>query len=98
MRQTDFLVFAAENQKNVRNFEQVSPSFAWMRTVSKEESQRTLKNMENWAKNWYLCGITKADGFLHTNFGSFFTEQGARKQYTLKQGLEWTGGDTIDDY
>lgn len=49
-------------------------------------------------KNWYLCGITKADGFLHTNLGSFFTEQGARKQYTLKQGLEWTGGDSIDDY
>ena len=49
-------------------------------------------------KNWYLCGITKADGFLHTNLGSFFTEQGARKQYTLKHGLEWTGGDSIDDY
>ena len=49
-------------------------------------------------KPWYLCGITKAKGFLHTNLGSFFTEQGARKQYTLRQGLEWTGGDSIDDY
>ena len=49
-------------------------------------------------KPWYLCAITKVNGFLHTNLGSFFTEQGARKQYTLKQGLEWTGGDSIDDY
>lgn len=49
-------------------------------------------------KPWYLCSIIKADGFIHTNVGSFFTEQGARKQYTLKQGLEWTGDDSIDDY
>lgn len=49
-------------------------------------------------KPWYLCSITKAEGFIHTNLGSFFTEQGARKQYTLKQGLEWTGGDSFDDY
>lgn len=49
-------------------------------------------------KPWYLCGITRENGFLHTNLGSFFTEQGARKQFALKQGLEWTGGDSIDDY
>ena len=36
--------------------------------------------------------------YLHTSMGSFFTEEGAEKQFTLAQGLEWTGGDTFDDY
>ncbi len=36
--------------------------------------------------------------FLHTSLGSFFTEEGAEKQFVLAQGLEWTGGDSIDDY
>ena len=36
--------------------------------------------------------------YLHTSLGSFFTEEGAEKQFTLARGLEWTGGDTFDDY
>lgn len=36
--------------------------------------------------------------FLHTSLGTFFTEEGVEKQYALAQGLEWTGGDTLDDY
>lgn len=53
---------------------------------------------ENPIKPWCLCRITKEGQFVHENLGSFFEEKGARKQYTLKQGLEWTGGDSIDDY
>lgn len=50
-------------------------------------------------KPWCLCRIVKEESlFVHENLGSFFEEQGARKQFTLKQGLEWTGGDSIDDY
>ncbi len=50
-------------------------------------------------KPWCLCRIVKEeDMFVHENLGSFFEEQGARKQFTLQQGLEWTGGDSIDDY
>lgn len=30
--------------------------------------------------------------------GTFFEEQGARKQFTLAQGLDWAGEDSIDDY
>lgn len=65
-----------------------------------DDALLVLSNAENQdaVKPWCLCSITKADGFIHTNVGSFFTEQGARKQYTLEQGLEWTGGDSIDDY
>lgn len=36
--------------------------------------------------------------FVHTSLGTFFTKEGAEKALTLAQGLEWTGGETIDDY
>ena len=46
-----------------------------------------------------LVKVTFENGYyLHTNMGSFFTNEGAEKQFTLAQGLEWTGGDSIDDY
>ena len=46
-----------------------------------------------------LVKVTFEEGYyLHTSLGSFFTEEGAEKQFTLAQGLEWTGGDTFDDY
>ena len=36
--------------------------------------------------------------FVHINRGSFFEEQGAYKYWTLAQGLQWSGGDTFDDF
>ncbi len=36
--------------------------------------------------------------FVHNNLGSFFQKAGAEKQFTLAQGLEWAGGDGIDDF
>lgn len=46
-----------------------------------------------------LVKVTYENGYyLHTNLGSFSTDDGAEKQFTLAQGLEWTGGDSIDDY
>lgn len=46
-----------------------------------------------------LIKITYENGYyLHTSLGTFFTEDGAEKQFTLAQGLEWTGDDSIDDY
>ncbi len=38
------------------------------------------------------------DKIIHESIGTFFAEDGARKRFTLAQGLEWTGGDSIDDY
>jgi hypothetical protein len=38
------------------------------------------------------------DKIIHESIGTFFEEDGARKRFTLAQGLEWTGGDSIDDY
>ena len=50
-------------------------------------------------KNYALAEVTFSNGYyIHTSMGTFFTLEGAEKQFTLAQGLEWTGGDSIDDY
>ena len=54
---------------------------------------------ENALKPWALAKITYEDGlFVHSNLHNFFTQEGAEKQFCLAQGLEWTGGDSMDDY
>ncbi len=50
-------------------------------------------------KPWSLAQVTFEDGLLvQASHGAFFTEEGAEKKFTRAQGLEWTGGDSIDDY
>jgi hypothetical protein len=50
-------------------------------------------------KPWGLAKITFENSmFIHTSLHNFFTKEGVEKQYCLAQGLEWTGGDSIDDY
>ena len=54
---------------------------------------------DNAIKPWALAQITYENNlFIHENLGAFFEEIGAKKQFTLAQGLEWTGGDSIDDF
>ena len=54
---------------------------------------------ENPIKPYSLAEITyQNEVFVHNSLGTFFEKDGAEKQFTLAQGLEWTGGDTIDDY
>lgn len=50
-------------------------------------------------KGYALGKVTYEDIlFIHSGH-TFFTKEGAEKQFTLAQkGLEWTGGDFIDDY
>lgn len=46
-----------------------------------------------------LAKITFEDGlYVHASLGTFFTKDGAEKQFCLARGLEWDGGDTFDDY
>jgi HNH endonuclease len=55
--------------------------------------------IEDTIKPWGLAKITYENGmFIHTSLHNFFTPEGAEKQYSLAQGIEWTGGDSIDDY
>jgi hypothetical protein len=66
-----------------------------------ESSERlvVLSNMPSGVKDWALAGVSVEDGlFVHENLGSFFTFEGATKQYTIERGLKWEGGDTFDDY
>jgi hypothetical protein len=54
---------------------------------------------ENPIKPYSLAEITyQNDVFVHNSLGTFFVKDGAEKQFTLLQGLEWTRGATIDDY
>lgn len=50
-------------------------------------------------KPWSLTEITFENGlFVHSSLGTFFERKGAEKVFCIKQGKEWTGGDSIDDY
>lgn len=54
---------------------------------------------KNATKPWALAEITFENGlFVHTSIRSYFSKEGAEKHYCLAQGLEWAGGDSIDDY
>ncbi|MDR2122540.1 MAG: HNH endonuclease [Flavobacteriaceae bacterium] len=54
---------------------------------------------EKTVKRWALAEITHEDNlFVHMSRGTFFTKEGAEKQFCLAQGFEWNGGDSIDDY
>lgn len=50
-------------------------------------------------KPWSLAKISFEEGlYVHTSISTFFCKEGAEKQFYLARGLEWTGGDSIDDY
>jgi len=69
--------------------------------ISKDE--KTLWIMcksedENPIKPYSLAEVTYQDDvFVHNSLGSFFQKVGAEKQLTILQGLEWTGGKTLDE-
>lgn len=53
---------------------------------------------EESVKRYALAEVTYEDNlFVHTG-RTFFSKEGAEKQFTLAQGLEWSGGDSVDDY
>jgi len=50
-------------------------------------------------KPWSLAQVTfENDMFVHESRGTFFTREGAEKEFVIAQGLPWEGGDTVDDY
>lgn len=50
------------------------------------------------ATNYALSEIYFIDGaFIHKSIRSFFSEEGAQKYYTLSLGLEWKGGEVMED-
>jgi len=54
---------------------------------------------QNPIKPYFLAEVNfEDDAFFHDNRGSFFEKNGADKQFTIIQGLEWKGKDGIDEY
>jgi len=54
---------------------------------------------ENPIKPYSLAEIIYQNNvFVHDSLGTFFEKAGVEKQFMLKQGLQWAGGDSIDDY
>ena len=50
-------------------------------------------------KPWKLAEITYENNiYIHKNLGTFFSEDGVDKYYTIALGEEWTGGNVFDDF
>ena len=50
-------------------------------------------------KKWALSEIYIKEGYIvHCAVRTFFSKEGAEKQFTLIQGKEWNGEDSIDDF
>lgn len=53
---------------------------------------------ENPVKPYSLAEVTYQDEvFVHNSLGTYSRKEGVEKQFTLLQGLEWTGGETFDE-
>ena len=87
---------------NVFSRNQYTSSIIESFEISKDENTLWImckSGDENPIKPYSLAEVTYQNNvFVHNSLGTFFEKDGAEKQFTLAQGLEWTGGDTIDDY
>lgn len=80
---------------------QFSESFVFALALSKDGNALWVMctHGENSVKKWSLAEVTYEDGsFVHTSRRTYYTQEGAEKEFTLAQGLVWSGGDSIDDY
>ena len=87
---------------NVFSRNQYTSSIIERFAISKDENTLWImckSGDENPIKPYSLAEIIYQNNvFVHNSLGTFFEKDGAEKQFTLGQGLEWTGADTIDDY
>lgn len=94
----------AQNLKRGEIFSRNQYSNSIIEDFASSKDKNTLWIMcksgdDNSIKPWSLAQVTyENEMFVHENLGSFFKKDGAEKQFTLAQGLEWIGGDTFDDY
>jgi hypothetical protein len=63
------------------------------------QSLYVISESKKGIKPWALAEISYENGlFVHTSLGTFFEQNGVEKQFCFAQGLEWSGGDSIDDF
>ena len=61
----------------------------------------TYFDSESAVKGYAMAKVTydKNTGiYYHESRGSYFTDDGAEKYFTIERGYEWTGGDVFDDF
>lgn len=67
--------------------------------ISKDEGTLWImcrNSDDNAIKPYFLAEVTYSENlFIHNNLGSFFKKDGVNKQFTLAQGLEWTGDGSL---
>lgn len=94
--------FEKLNIGEIFSINQFSKSIIQEFAISKDGNYLLVlcKNSNNNSiKPYNLAQIVFEKGvFIHVNLGSFFKKEGAEKQFTLAQGLEWQGEDSIDDF
>jgi len=57
-----------------------------------------VNSEDNAIKPYTLTEVNYVNDFyVHNSLGSFFTKDGAEKQFTLSQGLQWTKCETFDE-
>jgi len=93
--------FTNLKEKKVFSQNQYSNSIIEDFAISKDESTfwvRCRSSDDNEIKPYSLAEVTFENTFfIHNSLGSFFKKDGAEKQFTLAQGLEWIGGETFDE-
>lgn len=66
--------------------------------LCKEDRLAISTHADDGTKKFSMITVTFEDGKYVHEGTTFFEEQGAQKALALAQGLEWNGGDGIDDY
>lgn len=74
-------------------------SVVYKYNLNKDSSALIVLTKSDGIKKYALAKITYENGkFIHGNEGSFFTEEGGLKYFTIAIGEEWDGGDVFDDF
>jgi len=91
----------AENLKTGSEFcrNNTYSSIVLRSAISDDHQLYVITESKGGIKPWALAKISYENSvFVHSSLGSFFSKDGVEKKFTLAQGLEWHGGDSIDDY
>lgn len=89
------------NEGDIFSRNQFTSSLVEHFAISKDEKTLWIlckSGEENPVKPYSLAEVTYQDEvFVHNSLGTYSRKEGVEKQFTLLQGLEWTGGETFDE-
>lgn len=92
----DYLFHLRKGAVYCRN--QYGDSLVYDAALAEDGSHLSVLTKISGMTNFALSEVTYQDGeFIHESIRTFFTEDGAQKFFTESRGLEWTGGDVLED-